>query len=94
MGDKTLVDALEPAVNAANTVDGPVTRDIEELLHRMELAADEGATATATMVARIGRSSYLGERSRGLVDPGAMFICLFLKGMRESLGRLRHNVQE
>lgn len=90
LNDKTLIDALEPAVNAANAPAGPVTGDIVELLRKMELAAEEGAKATEQMISRIGRSSYLGERSRGLVDPGAMFICLFLKGMRESLERPQH----
>jgi len=84
LGDKTLIDALEPAVTAADQVTG----DMSAMLDKMQVAAAEGAKATETMVSRVGRGSYLGERSRGLVDPGAMFIYLFLKSMAESLAQL------
>ena len=85
LGDKTLIDALEPAVIAAEQVAG----DISETLDRMQVAAGEGAKATETMISRIGRSSYLGERSRGAMDPGATFVYLFLKAMSESMAQLR-----
>jgi len=83
-GDKTLIDALEPAVIAAEQVTGGMS----EMLDKMQVAAGEGAKATETMISRIGRSSYLGERSRGAMDPGATFVHLFLKAMSESMAQL------
>jgi dihydroxyacetone kinase len=59
--------------------------DVQEVLSYMATAAEEGAKGTATMVSRVGRSSNLGEMSRGRIDPGAMFISLFLNAMKLSL---------
>ena len=71
VGDKTLVDALSPAVDAAKQVaddDGSAA----EALAKAAEAANEGRDATIEMVARRGRASYLGERSKGHQDPGAV----------------------
>lgn len=85
IGDKTLVDALEPAVNAGSSEVAMGVKNICEVLDKMVRAADEGAKSTANMIARLGRSSYVGERSRGKVDPGAALIALILRSMRDSL---------
>jgi phosphoenolpyruvate---glycerone phosphotransferase subunit DhaL len=69
-GDKTMVDALAPAVRAyrAGLGDGG---DPGEALDTAAAAAEEGMRATTPMQARKGRASYLGERSIGHQDPGA-----------------------
>lgn len=69
-GDKTMVDALAPAVQALEQrlADGA---DLAEAAAAARTAADEGREATTPMVARKGRASYLGERSAGHTDPGA-----------------------
>jgi dihydroxyacetone kinase-like protein len=71
-GDKTILDALHPAVEALRA-DGD--------LQRAAAAAREGAAATAQMVATVGRASRLGERSRGTADPGATSLAIILQAM-------------
>jgi len=69
-GDKTMVDALTPAVTAAKTAaDGG--GGVGEVLAAAADAAAAGAQATIPLQARKGRASYLGERSIGHLDPGA-----------------------
>ena len=70
MGDKTIVDVLEPFTAALR--DG---KNFEEAL----AIAEEAMKSTREMVARKGRASYLGERSRGTIDPGAYSMYLMLK---------------
>jgi len=83
-GDKTLIDALEPAKNAAISAVKSGTTNVFSLLTIAASAAEEGAKSTAGMVSRVGRSSYIGERSRGTIDPGAMFIYIFLDALSSS----------
>jgi phosphoenolpyruvate---glycerone phosphotransferase subunit DhaL len=68
-GDKTIVDALEPAVEAAKgaAADGSVA----QVFRAAADAAEKGAEATVPLTARKGRASYLGDRARGHRDPGA-----------------------
>src|SRR5690348_2131809 len=68
-GDKTMVDALAPAVAAlhASLASGA---DLGDALHAARTAAEDGMRATVPMLARKGRASYLGERSIGHQDPG------------------------
>ncbi|MFE0629153.1 dihydroxyacetone kinase subunit DhaL [Streptomyces sp. NPDC058864] len=69
-GDKTMLDALVPAVEALSfALDKGA--GLAEALSAAAIAADEGALATVPMQARKGRASYLGERSIGHQDPGA-----------------------
>ncbi len=69
-GDKTMVDALTPAVEALKqAVEEGLT--LGEGLEKSAKAAEEGMIATIPLVARKGRASYLGERSAGHQDPGA-----------------------
>lgn len=74
-GDKTMVDALIPAVAAAEAAAGA---DIATVLDAAASAAAEGAESTVDMVARKGRASYLGARSAGHLDPGARSSALIL----------------
>ena len=82
LGDKTMLDALLPAVDAMR---GAVEagRGLPEILERGAAAAEAGMRATISMSARKGRASYLGERSVGHPDPGATASHLMLKAAAE-----------
>lgn len=83
-GEKTMVDALTPAVNAAKQAlaEGVTAK---ELALRATQAAEEGMKATIPLLATKGRASYLGERSIGHQDPGATSSWLILRSLAESL---------
>ena len=84
-GDKTMYDALAPAVNALDVAvsDG---KDKADALKMALVAAESGRDATTPMLARKGRASYLGERSVGHQDPGATTVALLMAAaMRASL---------
>ncbi|MEU2536148.1 dihydroxyacetone kinase subunit DhaL, partial [Streptomyces albidoflavus] len=72
-GDKTMIDALLPAVDA-----------LVESFAAARDAAREGAVATTPMLARKGRASYLGERSIGHQDPGATSAALLVSALLEA----------
>ena len=79
-GDKTLVDTLDPATAALReAVDSG--NGFSESLDAMLEAAEGGWKSTEDMVAKIGRSSRLGERSRGVLDAGATSCYMMLKSM-------------
>jgi dihydroxyacetone kinase-like protein len=82
-GDKTMVDALLPAVEALRgaQADGA---DPAEAARRSAAAAEEGMKATIPMEARKGRASYLGPRSIGHQDPGATSSYLLLRSAAEA----------
>ena len=77
-GDKTMVDALLPAVLAAESA-AERGEDVPTLLRAAADAAAEGADSTVLVLARKGRASYLGERSIGHMDPGARSTALLLR---------------
>jgi dihydroxyacetone kinase len=77
-GDKTIVDAIAGARDAAEQID--TTTALTSLI-RCAAAADKAAAATAGMTAKIGRASRLGDRSRGTVDPGARTFALVLSAL-------------
>jgi dihydroxyacetone kinase len=82
-GDKTVVDAIAAARTAAE--EGVRLGESTSLtLSRAAAGAREGAAATATMIARLGRASRLGERSRGSVDPGAKSFAIALDALADS----------
>ncbi len=84
LGDKTMVDALEPAVVAfEDTVGGG--GNAEQAAAAAAIAAADGRDATEPLVARKGRASYLGERSAGHIDPGAASVTLLLDALEASL---------
>jgi len=86
-GDKTLVDTLDPAANAMRNAVAEGA-GLNEALDSMVEAAQTGWKSTEEMVARIGRSSRLGERSRGVLDAGATSCYLMLKSVAESAKEL------
>ncbi|HKU29629.1 dihydroxyacetone kinase subunit DhaL [Arthrobacter sp. NyZ413] len=85
LGDKTMVDAWSPAVNAAGEVLAEGGDAVEVLAAAAE-AAEVGAVTTDPLVARKGRASYLGERSAGHRDPGAASTALLLRAAATAAG--------
>jgi dihydroxyacetone kinase-like protein len=83
-GDKTMMDALTPAVDAVSAAAG-AGKTIPEALDDAALAARLGAESTRDLVARYGRARSLGERTRGYPDAGATSVALIFKGFREGL---------
>jgi dihydroxyacetone kinase-like protein len=84
-GDKTMVDALVPAVEALRTsLDGDGT--LSAAVAAAADAAAEGARATVPLQARKGRASYLGERSVGHEDPGAASTALVFAALARAVG--------
>jgi dihydroxyacetone kinase-like protein len=81
-GEKTMVDALTPAVAAAKQALND-DLSLKELASRATQAAEEGMKATIPMLATKGRASYLGERSVGHQDPGATSSWLILRSLTE-----------
>jgi len=81
-GDKTMVDALTPAVEALRKA-VEAGEDLHTALEKAAAAAEEGMKATIPLVARRGRASYLGERSAGHQDPGATSSYLLFKSAAE-----------
>jgi len=79
-GDKTMLDALFPAVDALKQ-----GGDLGEALDRSAAAAEEGMKATIPMEARKGRASYLGPRSIGHQDPGATSSTMLIRTAAETL---------
>jgi dihydroxyacetone kinase-like protein len=83
-GDKTMMDALVPAVNALRSADS-ASRTIPDALEEAASAARSGAGSTKGLVARYGRSKFLGEKTRGYPDPGATSIALLFSGFSAAL---------
>jgi len=84
-GEKTMVDAWTPAVQAAAAGnDGGA--DAAEILIAAAAAAELGAVATIPLVATKGRASYLGERSAGHQDPGATSTSIVLRAAADAAG--------
>ena len=85
-GDKTMIDALLPALAALKqaVADGS---EMGDALRRSAAAAEQGMKDTIPLVARKGRASYLGERSAGHQDPGATSSYLILKTPVDTWGK-------
>jgi dihydroxyacetone kinase-like protein len=82
VGQKTLLDVLDPVrqlLEAAGDLSGP------ELLSRVRQCADDSVQATAQMEAGRGRSSFLGERALGHVDPGSRSMALIIGSICDGL---------
>ena len=84
LGDRTMVDALEPAASALrDALDAAQPPDVA--LATAVAAARNGAQATASMQPKRGRSSYVGDRALGFVDPGAYAIGLWMEAIQGAL---------
>ncbi|WP_350349942.1 dihydroxyacetone kinase subunit DhaL [Agromyces sp. G08B096] len=84
-GDKTMVDAWSPAVEAADAA-SEAGASAAAVLAAAADAAASGAEATEPLVARKGRASYLGERSAGHRDPGAQSTACLLRAAADAAG--------
>jgi dihydroxyacetone kinase-like protein len=84
-GDKTMVDALTPALAALKEAAANGTA-MADALRTSAAAADQGKRDTIPLVAKKGRASYLGERSAGHQDPGATSSTLLLQAAAEVWG--------
>jgi dihydroxyacetone kinase-like protein len=84
-GDKTMIDALVPAMEALHPQQGDADTPAAALVRAVE-AARKGAESTVPLVARKGRASYLGERSAGHLDPGAASSVLLLEALVAAVG--------
>jgi phosphoenolpyruvate---glycerone phosphotransferase subunit DhaL len=84
VGDKTMVDALEPAINALRErLDSGGSLD--EAVDAAAAAAEQGMRSTIPLQARKGRASYLGERSVGHQDPGATSTALIIRALQKAV---------
>ena len=76
-GDKTMVDALYPALDAGMAATG----DVQATMEAVAAAAVAGAEATSELVAKFGRAKNVGERSLGTKDPGAVSLSILFTAM-------------
>lgn len=84
VGDKTLMDALIPAVNAISS-SADQGKDIQEMLIAAAEAGRQGADATKDIPARYGRAKFQGERTIGKPDPGSVSMALVFQGFLNGL---------
>ena len=82
-GEKTMLDALVPAVAALEAA-AAAGADLPGALRRAADAAETGARATVPLLATKGRASYLGERSIGHLDPGAVSSTLLIRALADA----------
>lgn len=92
-GDKTLMDCLLPAVRVLGESERCGT-DFDKALDGMCEAAKQGKESTREMTARYGRASRLGERSKGVLDAGAVSCYFLLNAMAEGMKELLEDTEE
>ena len=83
VGDKTMIDTLAPAIEAYEAALN-TGKNFQDALEDLKRAAEAGKESTRDLVAKVGRSSRLGERSRGVLDAGATSCWLILRSMADS----------
>jgi len=83
-GDKTMIDALEPAAQEASE---NISLPLHELISLVSQAADRGKEESKDMIATMGRAKTLGERSLGHPDAGACSVAIILKSMSEFINQ-------
>ena len=83
-GDKTMIDALEPAAQVASE---NISLPLYELISLVSQAADRGKEESKDMIATMGRAKTLGERSLGHPDAGACSVAIILKSMSEFINQ-------
>ncbi len=80
VGDKTMVDAIAPAVDALEAA-----TDLAEGLRAAARAASDGAESTGELTANRGRASYVGDAARGVIDPGALVMAWFFEAASDAV---------
>lgn len=81
-GDRTMLDALHPALEAARAAAGS---DPKSAWRAAAKAAEDGARATETMSPKLGRAAYLGDRAVGVPDGGAAAVAIWMRALAEAL---------
>ncbi|KJF72871.1 dihydroxyacetone kinase family protein [Agrobacterium arsenijevicii] len=81
-GDRTMLDALQPALNTLQAAAGT---DAKAIWMKAAEAAEAGTKATESMSPRLGRASYLGERAVGVPDGGAAAVAVWMRALAEAL---------
>ena len=84
VGDKTLIDTLAPAADVIREA-AKEGKSFSLALKEMKTAAETGRDSTKELTAKFGRSSRLGERSRGVLDAGSVSCCLILCAMADGI---------
>ncbi|MGI6207648.1 MAG: DAK2 domain-containing protein [Anaerolineae bacterium] len=84
VGDKTMLDALDPAIAALKDAEAQ-GRSLREALDAAAEAAMRGAEATVGKMPKFGRASWLGPRAAEVQDPGATAVALMLRSLAEAL---------
>lgn len=84
VGDKTLVDTLSPAVEALSAA-AESGSEMDDAMRTLKDAATSGRDSTKDLVAKYGRSSRLGERSKGVLDAGATSCCILLCAIADAV---------
>lgn len=87
-GDKTMMDALVPAIQALRAA-ADSGKSVHEALYDAAAAARAGAEATRDFTARYGRAKFLGEKTLGHADPGAVSISLLFEGFYKGFSNLK-----
>jgi len=77
LGERTLLDALHPAIEALNSA-----KDLKSGLSQAAIAARSGATATANMMPKHGRAGWIGERAKGIEDAGANVVAVVFEALK------------
>jgi len=90
IGDKTMMDTIIPAIESYKAA---ISRGMSfiEALEEMKIAAEKGKESTKELIAKVGRASRLGERSKGFLDVGAVSSCLILRSMADSIIQIIRN---
>jgi dihydroxyacetone kinase len=82
LGDKTMLDALHPAVEAfADAVKSG--DDVKKVVNKMTTAAEKGLEQVTPLRNKVGRASWQGERTIGKIDPGCALVVAVLKGLAD-----------
>ncbi|SFM17060.1 dihydroxyacetone kinase, C-terminal domain [Gracilibacillus orientalis] len=87
VGDKTMIDTIDPFVQSIK-----LQKDSQSFLHAMDNAlreAEKGMLSTKEMISKKGRSSRLGNRSKGFQDPGATSVYLIIEYFQKSLSSVK-----
>ena len=84
VGDKCIMDTLVPAVEAFSSA-AAANDSFADCLNKMAAAAQAGSDSTKNLVAKIGRASRLGERSRGVLDAGSVSCAMILTTLADSV---------
>jgi dihydroxyacetone kinase-like protein len=87
VGDKTMLDSLHPAAEAAKEA-SEKEYDLVRAFELISSRSEEGLEATKNLVSRKGRASYLGERAKGHYDVGAASFCIIVRSILGSLREL------